>query len=220
MVVPTKLRHERLSGYHPLLPQEWPLFFKGLATNVLPFKVHANPPGWQVLCFICLRIFADAIMRSHLSSSRGSRRGKLAYTLVEVLMAMAVVAIAFIGLYRGIAFSFDVTRFERENLRATQILLRRIEGIRLYNWNQVTDTTLNPLSFSEAYLPGGGSGGLVYTGSVQVATAVLDPAATYSNNMKQITITVTWRSAGVLRTRTASTYVARDGIQNYIYGPY
>jgi hypothetical protein len=35
--------------------------------------------------------------------------------------------------------------------------------------------------------------------------------------MKKITITVTWASGAVLRNRTLSTYVSRNGLQNYIY---
>jgi type II secretory pathway pseudopilin PulG len=155
-------------------------------------------------------------MKSGLSRNQWLR-GKSAYTLAEVVIAVAVVGIAFVSLYRGILFAFDTTRFERENLRATQVILRRLEGIRLFNWNQISDPTLNPHLFSEHYLPGSSTNDLVYSGTVDVSPVTLDPPASYSGNMKKVTVTVTWTSDHVLRTRSASTYVARDGVQNYIY---
>jgi prepilin-type N-terminal cleavage/methylation domain-containing protein len=144
-------------------------------------------------------------------------RRKSGYTLAEVLIAIAVVGIVFMSLYRGIAFCFDKTKSERENLRATQVILRRMEGIRLFTWDQLTNTTLNPKIFYESYLPGAAGSGVTYTGQIEVANAVLDPPATYSANMRSITVTVTWSSGPILHTRTATTYAARNGMQNYIW---
>ena len=148
--------------------------------------------------------------------------GKRAFTLVEAVVAVAIMGVSFVSLYAGIFFCFGVTTSEREDLRATQVILERMEGIRLFNWNQITDTALNPTTFYARYFPGSGGGpasGLTYTGQLEVATALtLTPLPTYGANMKKITITVQWLSGSVLRTRTASTYVAKDGIKNYIYG--
>jgi hypothetical protein len=129
---------------------------------------------------------------------------------------MLIVGVVFGSLYMGVGFAFDVTRFERENLRATQVILRRMEGIRLFNWLQITDTTLNPTNFSDAYIPGSSVTNF-YVGKLSVADVVLDPPVSYSNLMKKLTVTVSWQSNGRLRTRTASTYIARDGVQNYVY---
>ncbi len=38
-------------------------------------------------------------------------------------------AVMFVSLYAGMSFGFGVTQFEREDLRATQILLERLEGV-------------------------------------------------------------------------------------------
>jgi len=143
-----------------------------------------------------------------------------AFTLAEVMVAVAIMAVAFVSLYVGISFSFSVTHAQRENLRATQVMLQRMEGIRLFNWDQVTDTALNPRDFTEQYFPGSGSkpaSGIIYTGRVDVADVTLDPPASYTANMKQITVTVQWSSGSVPRTRSITTYVAKDGIQNYVY---
>jgi type II secretory pathway pseudopilin PulG len=159
-------------------------------------------------------------MRVRRSRKHNYLRATAAYTLAEVVMAVAVVGVVFVALYSGIVFCFDVTRSERENLRATQVLLRRMEGIRLFNWNQLSDTTLNPLEFYERFFPGSPgipASGVTYTGRVEVAALDCDPPPTYSTNMRMVTVTLTWTSKSGLQTRSAFTYVARDGIQNYVY---
>lgn len=152
--------------------------------------------------------------------SGGSDRPE-AFALVEVILASGLVIVLFVSLYLGIAFAFSVTDFERQNLRATQIILERMEGLRLLNWNQLTDTALNPTTFSQPYYPAVGgtpASGATYTGQMTVSSVSLDPSASYSNNMKQVTVTLTWSSRSVTHTRTLSTYASRNGIQNYIYG--
>lgn len=154
------------------------------------------------------------------TANQQPRRHLAAFTLSEVVVAVAIVAISFVSLYAGIFFSFGVTTLERENLRATQVMLQRMEGIRLFNWNQVTNTTLNPITFYERYFPGSGGlppSGLTYTGQVVIAPLVLDPVTTYQTNMKALTVTVQWMSGTQLRTRSVTTYIAKDGIQNYIF---
>jgi Tfp pilus assembly protein PilV len=141
--------------------------------------------------------------------------------MAEVLIAVVIVAIMFVSLYGGVSFGFAVTESSRQELRATQIIMERMEGIRLFNWNQITDTNLNPAKFTREYYPlalAGQSKGITYTGAVTVATVPLDPPATYSNDMKRVTVSLNWVSGRVPRSRTMSTYVSKNGIQNYIFG--
>ncbi len=155
--------------------------------------------------------------------SRSSRfRGvQTAFTLIEVVVAVAIIAVMFVTLYLGISFGFATTRFERENLRATQIILERMEGFRLMSWTQISDVGYNPVTFTSTYYPSAGGGqsqGIVYTGTVTIVDGpTLDPAASYSGDMKKITVTVNWASGSVQRSRTLNTYIARNGLQNYIY---
>lgn len=163
-------------------------------------------------------------MRLHLQASTTARRfSQHGFTLAEVLVAVAIMAVAFVSLYAGIFFCFGVTRSEREDLRATQVILHRMEGIRLFTWEQITNTALNPTTFYERYLPATGANpasGLTYTGTVAVATVILDPPVTYTNQMKRITVTVNWSSGKLPHSRNMTTYVSKNGIQNYIYTLY
>jgi hypothetical protein len=147
-------------------------------------------------------------------------RLKEAYTTVEVVFASAILALLFVSLHLGIAFGFSVSRAERENLRATQIMLERMEGIRLFTFDQLSDTNLNPAFFTKSYYPaamGGQSPGITYTGRVTVVPNItMDPTTTYSGDMKTVTVQLDWVSSNVHRTRSLTTYAARNGIQNYV----
>ena len=149
-----------------------------------------------------------------------SSRFELGYTTMEVVIAVFIMSIMFISLYAGITFGFGVSRTERENLRATQIILERMEGIRLFNYDQLSDTNYNPATFVKYYYPqatGGQSQGIAYTGTVNVADSpTLSPTAAYSTTMKQVTVGLKWVSGGALRSRSIVTYAARNGIQNYV----
>lgn len=148
------------------------------------------------------------------------KRGRDAYTLLEVLMGMTVIGIMAVSFYAGMSSGFAITQLARENLRATQIMVERMEGIRLHNWNQLTAGSLIPTNFTEHYYPPAANQtdrGILYSGTVSITPPSLNPAATYSTNMRIVTVTVRWKSANVERNRTMSTYVARFGMQNYIY---
>jgi type II secretory pathway pseudopilin PulG len=150
-----------------------------------------------------------------------------AFTLVETMVGVGVLGIATLSLIAGFSSGFALLQLTRENLRATQILMQRMETIRLYTWTQLQDPNYFPLTFSENYDPLSGANTLVYSGTViDAAGNVAAPGAptadsglpdAYRTNMALVRIQVTWTSGGVLRSREMQTYVARYGLQSYIY---
>src|SRR5690348_6075530 len=50
------------------------------------------------------------------------------WSLAEVMVAVAVLAVIFVSLFAGLAFGFKVIKATREDLRATQILTQKIES--------------------------------------------------------------------------------------------
>jgi hypothetical protein len=42
-------------------------------------------------------------------------------------------------------------------------------------------------------------------------------ATAYSDEMKQVTVSLNWTTSGINRSRSFTTFVARNGLQNYIY---
>ena len=139
-------------------------------------------------------------------------------------MGAMLVVITFVSLYAGISSGFAVTKAARENLRATQIMLERMEGIRLYNWEQLVYSNWIPTSFTNYYYPltnAGESRGIPYVGKFTITNATFSPAATYANNMRLISVQVWWTNSlgsnQVVRTRKMETLVGRIGLQSYIY---
>jgi prepilin-type N-terminal cleavage/methylation domain-containing protein len=141
-----------------------------------------------------------------------------AFTLVEVMVGVMVVAILFVTLFVGLAQGFSLSSAARERLRANQIILERIEGIRLVKWDDLTNTALVPLTFTAQYAPGSAQSGVVYNGTVKLEIpnmGALPPS--YASAMRQITVDVTWTSGQRSFNHNASTMVSRHGMQNYIY---
>ena len=159
-------------------------------------------------------------MKTQLSTSRHFSHHQRAFSLIEAMIASTITLVMFITFYAAITAGVTTIKVARENLRATQIMINRMEGIRLYTWIQLTNTTLLPTNFVESYYPSGtnGSQGINYTGAVSVASVALaSPASSYSNNLYQVTIKLNWKSGSALRTRQMSTYSAKYGMQNYVW---
>ena len=157
---------------------------------------------------------------------RANRRGEAAFSLPEVVIALVIVATLLVALYAGFTAGFTVMKSARESLRATQILIQRAEVLRLYNWTQVRNTNsfLKP-SFVEYYDPLGvaaGNYGVKYVGTVRT-NAVNISGANYVKDMRSVTMTIFWTNrigrTNVTFSRQLETYVARYGVQNYVYGP-
>ncbi len=142
------------------------------------------------------------------------------FTLAEVVIAVGILGVSFVSLYAGMSAGFAMTQVSRENLRATQIMVERMEGIRLFNWNQVVASNMVPSTFSTRYYPkvgGSTANGIAYTGTLSVTNAVLNPAPSYVNNLRFVTVGVQWQSGNVPRHRSMTTMVSRNGLQNYVY---
>lgn len=140
------------------------------------------------------------------------------FSMVELMVGTVILAVMFVSLYAGFSSGFAVIQLARENLRATQILQEKMETIRLYTWDQINQAGFMPLTFTEPFYATPGSqtsSGLTYTGKVVIAAAPVTES--YSNDLKHVTISIQWKSAKVLRTREMSTFVTRNGLQNYIY---
>ena len=158
-----------------------------------------------------------------ITSFRRQRTDQRAYTVVETLVAVVILAIMLVSLYGGFTSGFAVVQVARENLRATQIMVQRIETLRLYNWEQVRNTSnfLKP-AFTNWYDPSDTSKGTVYVGFVTTNAPAISGAA-YSSNMRAVTVTVYWtnqihgNNTPLVRTRQMQTYVARYGMQSYLY---
>ena len=143
-----------------------------------------------------------------------------AFTLVETMVSVILSAIMLSSLYACLASGIAIERITSEDLRATQILVQRLERVRLCSFDQVTDPDYNPRTSTESYNPGGaarGTGGAVYSITFTPSVpAVGTLPESYRTNMLLVTVGATWKSGEVQRSRSMQTWVARSGIETYV----
>ena len=140
-----------------------------------------------------------------------------AFTVVEVMIGVMIMAIMFAGLYLGFAQGFGIVQAARENLRATQVLQEQTETIRLYTWEQINSNGFIPSTFTNYFYGVGGqsSGGPVYTGQITISPAPM--AEDYSADHKLVSVALSWTSARAQCQRQVNTIVSRYGLHNYYY---
>jgi Tfp pilus assembly protein PilV len=142
-------------------------------------------------------------------------------SLMEVVMATGIIAITGGGVISSVNYGLCVMRIARENQRATQVMLEKLEAIRLYNWTQVTNDNFIPDTFTAPYDPtaNGSAQGTTYYGTMSVtAPTFIGTAPNYAASLRQFNVSLSWTNLGGIRhTRSLSTYVAQNGVQNYVY---
>src|SRR5205823_3241522 len=114
------------------------------------------------------RIFFGTMHLTFLSRRGGLERG---YTLSEVLVSVFVLGILIVSLYAGFSSGFAMLQLSREESRATQILLQKMEVLRLCNWSELARF---PKSFQERFDPlaaTNDSHGILFRGSVHLEPA-------------------------------------------------
>jgi len=157
---------------------------------------------------------------SQSTPKNATQNSSAGFSLVENVVALTIVSIMLTSLYGAFASGFSTIRTSRESQRATQIMLSKLERVRLCSFDQITDTAYNPVSFTESFDPkdqAAGNGGVVYSGTFTPSV----PAAgsmpeSYRTNMLLVTVSVSWTNGALGHTRTMKTYAARDGIEGYV----
>jgi type II secretory pathway pseudopilin PulG len=136
-----------------------------------------------------------------------------AFTLIDVVVGMGILGIVCLSLFASFTFGFTLTKLYRQELRATQILQEKTEAIRLYTWTQINNSGSVPRGFKE---PLTSNGPVFFLGKLEVNPITLTNT-TYSTNLRQIVVTVSWTNNNVKRSRTNTTYVSQYGLQDYVF---
>lgn len=150
---------------------------------------------------------------------RRLRRARLplaGFTLIEIVIAMAIAGVVCVSLYAGLAQAFGAVQSSRHRLRATQILTEKLEVLRLYNWTQINTAGFLPTTFTEYYQPATNrNSGIAYTGTITITGANVQPA--YTNTMRRAVVELRWVSGGIPQQHSMETLISEYGVQNYIY---
>lgn len=139
----------------------------------------------------------------------------MAFSLTELVIAMALLATVLGALLTSFTAGFFSLKMARENLRATQVMLEKMETIRFYSWSQLTQPGFIPPTFTAFYDPKDTNSGVVYSG--MLAWSAVPLTVPYANQMTQLTVRVDWQTGDLNRSRTFTTYIARHGLQKYVF---
>lgn len=150
---------------------------------------------------------------------RKTRIAESGFTLAELMIGCAILGIMVVSLFGGISFGFSNITLSRQNLRATQIALEKMEIVRMYSWEQVNSNGFVPRTFTAPFFPvtngGDTNGGVVYYGTILITNVAL--STTYDNDMRRVTVSLNWTNRNIPQSLEMSTYVSQYGMQRYIY---
>jgi len=142
-----------------------------------------------------------------------ARLRQQAYTFIEIMVAGGLLGFMVFSVYTAFSYGFTTIALSQENLRADQVLVQKLETLRVHDWSQVNSGYI-PTNFTSSFSTNGGvAQGATYTGTVSITSMPLTES--YSNTLRQVTVTLAWTSGGVPRTRSMSTLVSQHGIQTY-----
>ncbi len=157
-----------------------------------------------------------------LGSVAAARRASIsAFTLIETIVATLLAAILLPTIYAGLAAGFSIVQATREDLRATQIILQRMEAIRLSPYQALQSPAAYPTNATDYYSPSGqtnGNAGTAYTVTYNWTTGLASLPPSSRSNVVLVTVTANWNSGKVQRSRSMQSYVARYGIQRHVSG--
>jgi hypothetical protein len=131
------------------------------------------------------------------------------------MVGFLILGITIAALCGGFSFGFNTIKLSQEEVRADQILVQRLETLRVYNWTNVINGYVTT-NFPAYYSTSNAVHGVTYNVSVSVSPFV--PSATlesYSNTLRQVTARVSWFSEGMNHTRTMMTLVSTNGIATF-----
>jgi prepilin-type N-terminal cleavage/methylation domain-containing protein len=172
-------------------------------------------------CAVELRIRSKKLFMQILQGREKFWRNLQAgFTLPEAMIAVLLAAVMLVALYGCFASGYSMMRVSREDLRATQIILQRMERLRLCTFDQVKDPKVNPPLVTEYFDPvhqNNGGGGIAYTITYSNSYPPMGTVPLgYRTNMLLVTVNASWISGKNKRNRSMQTYVARDGIEGYV----
>ena len=150
------------------------------------------------------------------------RRCEAAFSLVELAIGVAILGLVIGGVYSGMVAQYALVRTNTDKLQAEQILVGKLDLIRLYSWNQITNSLLqvtnvaalsNSIASTFVSTSNDGSSN-VFSGQVTVSPP--DMTETYTSSVVMVTVQLTWTISSGVFSNSASTLVSQYGLHNYI----
>lgn len=137
------------------------------------------------------------------------------FSVIEAMVGFLILGITITALCGGFSFGFNTIKLSQEEVRADQILVQKLESLRIYSWSKVTNTAYIPANFTNYYTTSNANYGVTYLGQMTVGPFSTAGGESYSSTLRQVTATVSWFSEGMTHTRTMSTLVSSSGLATY-----
>lgn len=147
-------------------------------------------------------------------SRETERLRQAGFSIVEAMVGFLILGITIAALCGGFSFGFNSIKLSQEDVRADQILVQKLETLRLYDWSKVTNNSYLPTNFIAYYSSSNAVHGVTYTGTVSV-TSFVPTGESYSNTLRQVTATLSWFSENQPHKRTMTTLVSQNGLLTY-----
>jgi len=132
------------------------------------------------------------------------------------MVGFLILGITVAALCGGFSFGFNSIKLSQEEVRADQIMVQKLETLRIYSFSNVVNGYIQPTNFPAYYSTSNAVHGVTYNGTIAVSPYV--PSAvgeSYSNTLRQVTVSVSWFSEGMNHTRSMRTLVSTNGIATY-----
>ncbi len=132
------------------------------------------------------------------------------FTLVELVLAVAIVALVFASAMTLMGRGFQVLDDARLDTLASQVLQSEMEDLRLKNWSEIT-----ALLSSEDFTPDNGFATTSFSRFTCTRTVetVVD-----NDHLRKITLVATWHTtSGRARECRYLTFIGEEGLNDYYY---
>ena len=140
---------------------------------------------------------------------------RMGTTLVEVMIAVFVLAIVFTGIFAMLNQGFRLMETAQDYNRVSQILQNQMEVFRSKNWTALEEYSARGTFDTSEFFTEFGSH---YSGIYTITTSK-SSADEVEIQQKEIVLTVGWTDTrGMTRTRRYRTFFTKDGLNDY-YGP-
>jgi len=140
-----------------------------------------------------------------------------AFTLVEVMVASAVMLLGIVGMIRVLVSGSEMLDVSRKQTIAMQVIQGQLDNIRLRDWSVVDAYPASrTVNIDDADQNSNVAAGFVFGPNLPAICRNFQCTRTISTvrtDLKQITFSVTWQgSTGRSYTRSGSTYFGKNGL--------
>lgn len=135
------------------------------------------------------------------------RRGARGFTIIEVMMAAAILVVGFMGMIQALTIGSEMMATARRQTLANQMITQEIEKLRLTDWSSLPPSGTSSLTPDASFTDAIAACGLTPSGITLSRTVTdLDVDADGTTDLKEITITLSW-SKGATSASQAATYM-------------